>query len=103
MSTAVVPSVCRIVTWHVSEASSLNIKTPLTFLLVDEPGLATIVVVVALEIAVFVRPGVTVVPFNSMNEAWTLIAAALDVTTRRRSEVDVRSNIRVGKSLKRSK
>ena len=61
----VVPSVCWTVTVSAVDPSALWTDSVLTVRCVEAAGEATMVVVVADEIAVLSRPGVTVVPFRS--------------------------------------
>ena len=59
---------------------------------VDDAGDATTVVVVAVEISVFVRPGVVDPIARSRNDACVSTVTAADVTTRISSDVEARSS-----------
>ena len=77
------------VTVFADEAWSFFTVSIFTVRCVEAPGEPTTVVVVADEIAVFVRPGVIVPDALSTHDAWTDRFADDDVVTRSRSDVEV--------------
>ena len=68
-STAVVPSKCSTVTFADADAWALVTFRCRTLRTTPEPGEATTVVVVAVVIAAFDRPSVTVDPLRSPHDA----------------------------------